>query len=98
MKRRAILSFSVAVVGALAVSVPGLADPPKPAPPKPAKPPEPPALESPKAAPGGLTAEEIADRVQSFYDKTKTFRAGFKQRYLAIAYNKTKESTGSVIF
>src|SRR5262245_11787905 len=97
MKRRAILSFSVAVVGALAVSVPGLADPPKAAPAKPAKPPEPP-LDGPKAAPGGLSAEEIADRVQTFYDKTKTFRAGFKQRYLAIAYNKTKESTGSVIF
>jgi outer membrane lipoprotein carrier protein len=51
-----------------------------------------------KPAAAGLSAEEIADRVQAFYDKTKTFRAGFRQRYLAIAYNKTKESTGSVVF
>jgi outer membrane lipoprotein carrier protein len=97
MKRRAILSFSLAVVGTLAVSAPGLAEPPNAAPPKPSKAPESP-LENPKVAVGGLSAEEIADRVQTFYDKTKTFRAGFRQRYLAIAYNKTKESTGSVIF
>ena len=53
----------------------------------------------PAAAPAsGLTADEIADRVQQFYDKTKTFRAGFKQHYVATAYNKTKDSTGSVVF
>lgn len=101
MKRRAILSFSLAVVGGVAASATVLADTPKPAPPAPVKaPPKAPdsVLDNPKPATGGLSAEEIADRVQTFYDKTKTFRAGFKQRYLAVAYNKTKESTGSVIF
>jgi outer membrane lipoprotein carrier protein len=102
MKRRAVLSFSVAVVGALAVSLPGLADPPKASPPK-ASPPKAPkpadgSLDNLKPAVGGPSAEEIAERVQAFYDKTKTFRAAFKQRYVAQAYNKTKESTGSVIF
>lgn len=51
-----------------------------------------------KPAPAGLGAEEIADRVQAFYDRTKTFRAGFKQRYIVKAYNKTIDSQGQVIF
>lgn len=51
-----------------------------------------------KPAPKGLSAEEIADRVQAFYDRTKTFRAGFKQRYIVKAYNKTIDSQGQVIF
>src|SRR6187399_572631 len=63
------------------------ADSAKPAPaPAPAKP----------AAPSA--ADRIADRVQAFYDKTKTFKAAFKQVYTAKAYNKTKEANGSVIF
>lgn len=41
---------------------------------------------------------EIADRVQAFYDKTKTFRAQFTQRYKMKAYNKRKDSKGEVIF
>lgn len=45
-----------------------------------------------------LSADEIAGRVQGFYDHTKTFKAGFKQRYTMPAYNRTKDSTGSVIF
>jgi outer membrane lipoprotein carrier protein len=66
------------------------ADSPKPAPaPAPAKP-------APAAAPSA--ADRIADRVQAFYDKTKTFKAAFKQVYTAKAYNKTKEANGSVIF
>lgn len=51
-----------------------------------------------KPAPAGLGAEEIADRVQAFYDRTKTFRAGFKQRYIVKAYNKTIDGQGQVIF
>ena len=46
----------------------------------------------------GLSANEIADRVQAFYDKTKTFRAGFKQRYKVKAYGKIKKSRGEVVF
>ena len=38
------------------------------------------------------------NRVQAFYDKTQTFKAGFKQRYVVKAYDKTKDSAGSVIF
>lgn len=45
-----------------------------------------------------LTATELADRVQGFYDQSKTFRAGFKQRYFVAAYRKTKDSHGSVVF
>jgi outer membrane lipoprotein carrier protein len=53
----------------------------------------------PAAAPNpALSADEIATRVQAFYDKTSTFKAGFKQHYVAPAYDKTKDSAGSVIF
>jgi outer membrane lipoprotein carrier protein len=44
------------------------------------------------------SAEAIADRVQAFYDKTKTFQANFKQRYTIKAYGRNKESRGKVIF
>jgi len=53
--------------------------------------PPPPAPASP------LTAEQIAERIQLFYDKTKTFKAAFKQVYMAHAYGKTKEGVGTVI-
>jgi outer membrane lipoprotein carrier protein len=56
------------------------------------------AAQAKKGSPAQLTAEEIVDRVQSFYDKTKTFRAGFKQQYRVYAYDKVKDSTGSVMF
>jgi outer membrane lipoprotein carrier protein len=46
-----------------------------------------------------LTADEIVTRVQEVYDRAKTFKAGFKQKYTVWAYNdKSKESAGSVIF
>jgi outer membrane lipoprotein carrier protein len=48
--------------------------------------------------PAAQTAIQIIDRVQAFYDKTKTFRSTFKQRYSVKAYAKTKNSTGEVIF
>jgi len=51
-----------------------------------------------KPAPGGLSAEQIAERVQGFYDRSKTFRAGFKQQYKVRLYDKTINSQGSVVF
>ncbi len=51
-----------------------------------------------KPAGAPLSADEIIDRVQAVYDKAKSFKAGFKQKYTAHHYNKTKDSTGSVIF
>lgn len=51
-----------------------------------------------KPAPQGLSAGELADRVQAFYDKSKTFKAKFQQRYFVEAYRKTKDSSGSVVF
>jgi len=50
------------------------------------------------AASSKLTATVLADRVQNFYDKSKTFRAKFKQRYYVAAYRKTKDSHGEVVF
>lgn len=44
------------------------------------------------------TANEIAARVQKFYDKTRTYQAAFKQRYELYAYGKKKESAGKVTF
>ena len=58
---------------------------------KPSKPPAP-------AAQSPLTADEIAERVQGFYDRSRTFRAGFKQTYRVKAYDKTIRSEGSVVF
>jgi outer membrane lipoprotein carrier protein len=55
--------------------------------------------EKPAARPAvPLTATEIADRVQVFYDKSKTFKAKFEQRYFVAAYRKTKNSSGTVVF
>jgi outer membrane lipoprotein carrier protein len=48
--------------------------------------------------PAAQTAAQIVDRVQAFYDKTKTFKSGFKQKYTVKAYSKTKDSAGEVIF
>ena len=45
-----------------------------------------------------VSATELADRVQAFYDKSQTFRAEFQQRYYVAAYRKTKDSHGSVVF
>jgi outer membrane lipoprotein carrier protein len=59
---------------------------------------ETPLQEVPAAAPGGPSADAIADRVQAFYDKTQTFQAEFTQRYTIKAYNRTKDSRGKVVF
>ena len=45
-----------------------------------------------------VSAEDIATRVQSFYDKTRTFRAGFKQTYYIKATGIEKKSHGDVLF
>jgi outer membrane lipoprotein carrier protein len=45
-----------------------------------------------------LSSEQIAERVQRFYDGAKTFQAQFSQRYTIFAYNKKKESQGQVAF
>lgn len=50
------------------------------------------------AQPADLSADAIADKVQSFYDGAKTYQARFKQRYTIYAYNRTKDSTGTVVF
>ena len=44
------------------------------------------------------TAGEIAKRVQTFYDGTKTFQADFTQSYFIKAQNKKKDSKGKVSF
>jgi outer membrane lipoprotein carrier protein len=44
------------------------------------------------------TAEDVANRVQAFYDSTATFRANFKQTYTIKVQNVTKVSTGKVVF
>ncbi len=56
---------------------------------------------APSALKGGaqpLSASELVDRIQAFYDKTRTFKAKFKQRYFVAAYRKTKDSEGTVTF
>jgi len=44
------------------------------------------------------TAEQLAGRVQSFYNRTQTFAADFTQRYTIKAYSRTKDSGGKVVF
>jgi outer membrane lipoprotein carrier protein len=52
------------------------------------------------AAPAtALSPSQIMDRVQSVYDKARSFKASFKQKYTVQAYgDKTKDSSGFVIF
>jgi len=45
-----------------------------------------------------LSANQLADQMQKFYDQTRTFQASFKQRYWVEAYRKTKDSNGLVTF
>ena len=50
------------------------------------------------AASKELDANTIADRVQAFYDKTKTFQSGFLQRFTIRSHDKIKDSKGTVVF
>jgi outer membrane lipoprotein carrier protein len=94
MLHRLAPGFALAIA-ALLIGLSADAGPPSSAPPAPAPPKDDPAL---KPVTGGPTPEEIADRVQAFYDRTKTFKAGFRQRYTVPTYGKTKDSSGSVVF
>jgi outer membrane lipoprotein carrier protein len=93
--RRRSLSLLVAV-GALGAGLASTASAGTPPAPAPAPAPRAPAAVPPPAT-GAMSAEQIADHIQAFYDKTKTFKAKFKQVYTAKAYAKTKEGVGSVI-
>jgi len=53
---------------------------------------------APKAATAEITAQDIAQRVQGFYDNTKTFRAAFKQTYVIRSTGIEKKSFGDVLF
>lgn len=44
------------------------------------------------------TADQLAGRVQAFYNRTQTFQADFTQRYTIKAYSRTKDSSGKVVF
>lgn len=44
------------------------------------------------------TADEIAARVQTFYNQTKTFQANFEQEYIVKFHNQKKLDKGHVIF
>ncbi len=53
---------------------------------------------APAAPAAGPSAEDVAGKIQGFYDRTRTFKARFKQRYTIPRYNKQIDSTGQVIF
>lgn len=53
---------------------------------------------APRNAAAELTAQDIAQRVQAFYDNTKTFRAAFKQTYVIRSTGIEKKSFGDVLF
>ena len=44
------------------------------------------------------TADQVANRVQAFYNQTRAFQARFQQDYVIKAFNKRKRSTGTVSF
>jgi outer membrane lipoprotein carrier protein len=77
-------------------------DPPKAAPTAaPAAPPkaDPPKADAGKTAPSTAgNADEIAKKVQTFYDSTKTFKADFKQEYTIKVQIVKKASSGKVVF
>lgn len=47
---------------------------------------------------GELTANRVAERVQAFYNRTRTFQADFKQEFTIKAHNQKKTSEGRVAF
>lgn len=52
----------------------------------------------PAAPAAGPTAEQVATRVQAFYDSSKTFKAAFTQTYTIKVHNQKKVSSGRVTF
>jgi outer membrane lipoprotein carrier protein len=53
---------------------------------------------NPAKASAPPTADQVASRVQAFYNQTRTFQARFQQDYTVKAFNKRKRSTGQVSF
>ena len=92
IRRSLLLGF----VGLLALAVPAASASAEPAGKGGAAAQPKPGLPTPAGA--ALSAEQIAERVQGFYDHSHTFRAGFKQQYRVRAYDKTIDSQGSVVF
>ncbi len=95
-ERSRLLALFAAALGSAALAQSASAGTPPPAAPAPAAP-HASAAPPPSAPPTSLSAEQIADRIQAFYDKTKTFKAAFKQVYTVPTYQKTKEGVGTVI-
>ncbi len=56
------------------------------------------ATPSESSSPAGPSAEQIAARVQAFYDQTKTFKADFKQDYYIKLHDQHRTSEGKVAF
>jgi outer membrane lipoprotein carrier protein len=50
------------------------------------------------AAPAGVTVEQAVGAVQSFYDRSTTFKSDFQQKFWVKAYNQEKTSRGHVTF
>lgn len=46
----------------------------------------------------GLSAQEVAERIQNFYQKTVDFQSTFTQTYTDVAAGEAKTSTGTVYF
>ena len=42
--------------------------------------------------------DEVVNKVQAFYDQTRSFKSEFNQTFLVKAYNDTKRSHGTVVF
>src|SRR5260221_10405848 len=90
MRSSRLALFAAALAAVLTSVTRADADPPPPAP-APAPPPA-------AANPSDPSADAIADRVQAFYDKTKTFSADFAQPYTIKAYNRSKDNPDRVVF
>lgn len=54
--------------------------------------------ETSSAAPAGMTAEEVARRIQQFYRETEDFEAEFRQVYTDVAAGEEKTHHGRVYF
>ena len=49
-------------------------------------------------APGDMSAEDVAKRIQKFYKKTEDFQSDFKQIYTDVAAGEKKKNWGKVYF
>ena len=93
------LTFVLPLIGATLLAGAAFADDKKPdaAPaPKPAETAKPSTTATADAK--APSADDLAKRVQTFYDSTKTFKADFKQEYTIKVQNVKKASSGKVTF